>query len=102
MYTNEQNLVTTFQGVMKCLDDPELPVRCQAAFALQPLLRHEFVINTMKPQIPQVMQRFLSLVNEVDADTLSVVMEDFVEQFSKELLPFAVDLALNLVCNLIL
>jgi importin-7 len=91
--------VTAFQCVMGCLDDPELPVRCQAALALQPLLRHEYVINAMKPQIPQLMQRLLSLVNEVDADMLSMVMEEFVEQFSNELAPFAVDLALNLVSS---
>jgi len=83
---------------MGCLDDRELPVRCQAALALQPLLRHEYVINAMKPQIPQIMQRLLGLINEVDADMLSMVMEEFVEQFSTELTPFAVDLALNLVC----
>lgn len=83
--------------MMGCLDDPELPVRCQAALALQPLLRHEYVVNAMRPQIPQLMQRLLTLVNEVDADMLSMVMEEFVEQFSDELTPFAVDLATNLV-----
>jgi importin-7 len=90
--------MTAFQLVMGCLDDPELPVRCQAALALQPLLRHEYVVNAMRPQIPQLMQRLLTLVNEVDADMLSMVMEEFVEQFSNELTPFAVDLATNLVC----
>jgi importin-7 len=82
---------------MNCLDDPELPVRCQAALALQPLLRHEYVVNAMRPQIPQLMERMLALVNDVDADMLSSVMEEFVEQFSNELTPFAVDLAANLV-----
>lgn len=82
---------------MGCLDDPELPVRCQAALALQPLLRHAYVVQAMKPQIPQLMQRLLALVNEIDADMLSMVMEEFVEQFSDELTPFAVDLAMNLV-----
>jgi importin-7 len=86
---------------MACLDDPELPVRCQAALALQPLLRHDYVVNAMRPQIPLLMQRLLSLVNEVDADTLSAVMEEFVEQFSNELTPFAVDLALNLVKRIV-
>ena len=82
---------------MACLDDAELPVRCQAAFTLQPLLRHEYVVNAMRPQIPQIMQRLMDLVNEVDADMLSSVMEEFVEQFANELTPFAVHLALNLV-----
>jgi hypothetical protein len=90
-------VITAYQCVIACLDDPELPVRCQAAFALQPLLRHEYVITAMRPQIPQLMQRLLGLVNDVDADMLSMVMEEFVEQFSNELTPFAVDLALNLV-----
>jgi hypothetical protein len=87
---------------MACLDDPELPVRCQAALALQPLLRHDYVVNAMRPQIPLLMERLLALVNEVDADTLSAVMEEFVEQFSNELTPFAVDLALNLVQQLLI
>ena len=90
-------MVTAFQCIMGCLDDAELPVRCQAAFTLQPLLRHEYVVNAMRPQIPQIMQRLMDLVNEVDADMLSSVMEEFVEQFSNELTPFAVHLALNLV-----
>lgn len=82
---------------MGCLDDSELPVRCQAAFTLQPFLRHDYVVIAMRPQIPQIMKRLMDLVNEVDADMLSSVMEEFVEQFSNELTPFAVDLALNLV-----
>lgn len=72
-------------------------MRCQAALALQPLLRHEYVVNAMRPQIPQLMQRMMALISEVDADMLSSVMAEFVEQFSNELTPFAVDLALNLV-----
>jgi hypothetical protein len=56
----------------------------------------------MRPQIPLLMERLLALVNEVDADTLSAVMEEFVEQFSNELTPFAVDLALNLVQQLLI
>jgi importin-7 len=51
----------------------------------------------MRPQIPQLMQRLLALVNDVDADMLSMVMEEFVEQFANELTPFAVELTLNLV-----
>jgi importin-7 len=92
-------VVVAYQLVLACLDDPELPVRCQAALALQPLLRHEFVVNAMRPQIPQLMERLLKLVNEVDADMLSMVMEEFVEQFSNELTPLAVDLAVNLVSH---
>ena len=49
-----------------------------------------------------LMQRLLGLVNDVDSDMLSMVMEEFVEQFSNELTPFAVDLAINLVCHPIL
>jgi importin-7 len=90
-------VVTSFQCVIGCLDDPELPVRCQAALALQPLLRHPYVVQTMRPQIPQIMQRLLALVNEIDADMLSMVMEEFVEQFSDELTPYTVDLAATLV-----
>ena len=73
--------------------DPELPVRVEAALALQPLIRHEIIRASMQQNIPQIMQQLLKLANEVDVDALANVMEDFVEEFAAELTPFAVALS---------
>jgi hypothetical protein len=36
-----QNLATVYQNVVECIRDNELPVKVQAALALQPMIRHE-------------------------------------------------------------
>jgi len=79
------------------MTDLELPVRVEAALALQPLIKHDFIRNSMKQNIPQIMQQLLKLANEVDVDALANVMEDFVEVFATELTPFAVALTEQLV-----
>ena len=72
-------------------------MRVEAALALQPLIRHEFIRKSMQENIPQIMQQLLKLTNEVDVDALANVMEEFVEVFASELTPFAVELTEQLV-----
>lgn len=95
-FTNEQNLATLYQNVLDALRDPELPVKVQAALALQPMIRHESVRNAMAPNLPFIMQELLNLTNEIDIDTLANVMEEFVEVFAEQLTPFAVQLCTQL------
>ena len=82
-----------YKNILDCMADPELPVRVEAALALQPLIRHDIIRTNMQQNIPQIMQQLLKLANEVDVDALSNVMEDFVEVFANELTPFAVALS---------
>jgi hypothetical protein len=46
-----------------------------------------------------IMQVLLSLTNEIDMDTITEVMEQFVDFFSDELTPFAVQLGAQMVFN---
>ncbi|RUS35493.1 armadillo-type protein [Jimgerdemannia flammicorona] len=73
------------QSVLDGLRDSELPVRVEAALALQPMIRHE--------------SELLNLTNEIDVDTLASVMEEFVEVFAEQLAPFAVQLCSQLVTS---
>ncbi|KAF0457185.1 ARM repeat-containing protein [Gigaspora margarita] len=91
-FEQESNLATAFQGITNCMRDEELPVKVQACLALQSMIRHETVRVALIPNIPMVMQQLLDLTNQIDTDTLANVMEDFVEVFSKELSPFAIQL----------
>lgn len=50
----------------------------------------------MVPNLPLIMQEFLNLTNEIDIDTLSSVMGEFVEVFAEQLTPFAVQLCSQL------
>jgi importin-7 len=91
-FKEETNLHTIYRNILESMADPELPVRVEAALALQPLIRHDFIRNSMQQNIPQIMQQLLKLANEVDVDSLANVMEEFVEVFAQELTPFAVAL----------
>ena len=92
-FKDPNNLITIYRNILESMADPELPVRVEAALALQPLIRHEVIRASMQQNIPQIMQQLLKLANEVDVDALANVMEDFVEEFAAELTPFAVALS---------
>jgi len=92
-FKDPNNLLIIYRNILECMADSELPVRVEAALALQPLIRHDIIRVNMQQNIPQIMQQLLKLANEVDVDSLSNVMEDFVEVFAAELTPFAVALS---------
>ncbi|KAI4283002.1 MAG: hypothetical protein L6R38_002486 [Xanthoria sp. 2 TBL-2021] len=92
-FKDSSNLLVIYRNILESMADPELPVRVQAALALQPLIRHDVIRQSMQENIPQIMQQLLKLANEVDVDSLANVMEDFVEEFATELTPFAVALS---------
>lgn len=92
-FKDPNNLLIIYRNILECMADSELPVRVEAALALQPLIRHDIIRINMQQNIPQIMQQLLKLANEVDVDALSNVMEDFVEVFAAELTPFAVALS---------
>jgi hypothetical protein len=92
-FKDSNNLLVIYRNILECMADTDLPVRVEAALALQPLIRHDIIRINMQQNIPQIMQQLLKLANEVDVDALSNVMEDFVEVFATELTPFAVALS---------
>lgn len=92
-FQDPNNLMIIYRNILESMTDPELPVRVEAALALQPLIRHDIIRASMQQNIPQIMHQLLKLANEVDVDALANVMEDFVEVFSTELTPFAVALS---------
>lgn len=95
-FAGDENMSTLYNKLLGCLKDNELPVKVHAALALQPLIRHESVRDAMIPNLPFIMQELLNLTNEIDADVLAAVMEEFVEVFAEQLVPFAVQLCTQL------
>lgn len=95
-FKNVENISYAYQMVLKCMNDEHLPVQVEAALALQPLIGHEDVRIALSSRIPEVMQHLLDLGNKVDIDAISGIMEEFVEVFSHQLTPFAVQLAQQL------
>ncbi|KAF9586050.1 hypothetical protein BGW38_010110 [Lunasporangiospora selenospora] len=91
-FEDSNNTAIAFSGLMDGLQDSQLPVKVVAALALRPMIRHDLVREAMRPHLQQIMHELLKITNEIDVDTLSEVMDDFVEVFSDDLAPFAVQL----------
>ncbi|KAJ2722037.1 Nonsense-mediated mRNA decay protein 5 [Coemansia sp. Benny D115] len=85
-----------FESVLGLLNDSQLPVRVHAALALQPMIENEVVRDLLASHLPQVMQVFLNLTNEIDSDTITHVIDEFVEVFADRMSPFAVQLCQQL------
>ncbi|KAJ1979325.1 Nonsense-mediated mRNA decay protein 5 [Dimargaris cristalligena] len=91
-FRNRQCLPFILEQALSLMQDPEIPVRVQAALSLQPLIEHENVREAIVPHLPQIMTNFLALTNQLDIDTLAGVMESFVETFSDQMAPYSFEL----------
>jgi len=80
------------QGVMNCMQNDELPVKIAASLALCSLLQYESIQTEIGPYIGVIMQELLKLLNEIDMDTLTPLMNRMVELFADQLAPYATQL----------
>ncbi|KAK7203628.1 putative nonsense-mediated mRNA decay protein [Myxozyma melibiosi] len=92
-FKDPNNISIIYSNIAACLNDKHLPVQIEAALALQPLARHESIRNALSQNIKAVMAKLMELTKKIDMDPLIGVMEDFVDMFSEQLAPFAVELA---------
>ncbi|KAJ6622613.1 armadillo-type protein [Mycena sp. CBHHK59/15] len=96
-WSSEEHLNVHFRAVAAALDDPEFPVRVQAALALtEMVILHDSVKTAVAPQVGKVIQDLLKLSDETDLDILNRSMEVMVEAFQTELLPVAAQLTARL------
>lgn len=91
-FENIENISFAYQSILKCMEDEHLPVQIEAALALQPMVKHKEICAALSERIPEIMTRLLDLANKIDVDAIAGVIEEFVEVFSDQLSPFAVDL----------
>ncbi|KAG6330261.1 hypothetical protein ID866_8829 [Astraeus odoratus] len=92
-----ENLEKHSHAVAAALDDPDLPVRVQAALALTKMAEvYDSVRDAIAPQVGKVIQDLLKLSDETDLDILNNAMESMVERFQDELLPVATQLTARL------
>ncbi|KAF9046357.1 armadillo-type protein [Panaeolus papilionaceus] len=96
-WSTPQLLREHFEAVARSLDDPEFPVKVQAALALTEMVQaYESVREAVAPQIGKVIQDLLKMSDETDLDILNNSMDVMVELFQTELLPVAAQLAARL------
>lgn len=80
------------EALWQSLQDPELPVRVNAAVSLIKLLGHEIAQELIKPGLGQLIRHFLKLIDDIDYDELIESLKTIVEIYEAEIGPYAVEL----------
>ncbi|KAG9003232.1 hypothetical protein FRB94_007759 [Tulasnella sp. JGI-2019a] len=86
-WKDPKNHEASFRALVAAMDDPQLPVRVQAAISLGETLHDESVKHALLPGLEKIMQDLFKLSDETDIDQLSETLEGFIEEFKDQLLP---------------
>ncbi|XP_073693808.1 importin-8 [Garra rufa] len=79
------------------VDDKEMPVKVEAAIALQTLVRNQEQAKVyIRPFIKPVMQELLHIIKETENDDLTGVIQKMICEYSEEVAVIAVDMTQNL------
>uniref|UniRef100_A0A8C5PDX5 Importin N-terminal domain-containing protein n=1 Tax=Leptobrachium leishanense TaxID=445787 RepID=A0A8C5PDX5_9ANUR len=97
-FKNDQNLQTALELTRRCLiDDREMPVKVEAAIALQVLISNqEKAKEYIAPYIRPVMQSLLHIIRETENDDLTNVIQKMICEYSEEVTPIAVEMTQHL------
>ena len=98
-YLNSQSLNLKALGLKalnKLLVDSELPVRYEASLALPKLLKGGTPKGLLNLEIRNVLEIYFKLLNEIHSDKVMEALESIISAFGKEIIPFTVELTLNL------
>lgn len=94
----EANLIEAVRLTTNALlTDPELPVKVEAAIALQNMLKdQERVQKHLEPQIKQVTLELLNIIRETENDDLTSVLSKIVCKYKDQLCPIAIEICTHL------
>ncbi|GFY57812.1 importin-7 [Trichonephila inaurata madagascariensis] len=97
-FQNEVNLITALQLTQNALlSDKELPVKVEAAVALQMLITNqERAEKHLEPHIKPIALELLKILRETENDDLTNVMQKIVCTYTQQLLPIAVEMTQHL------
>ncbi|CAI5763392.1 importin-7 isoform X1 [Podarcis lilfordi] len=97
-FKSDQNLQTALELTRRCLiDDREMPVKVEAAIALQVLISNqERAKEYITPFIRPVMQALLHIIRETENDDLTNVIQKMICEYSEEVTPIAVEMTQHL------
>lgn len=97
----EANLVQALEFTQHCLlNDKDLPVRVEAAMALQFLISCQDKAQKMvEPNIKQVILELLKIIRETQNDDLTSVMQRLVCTYTQQVMPIAVEMTQHLAAT---
>ncbi|KAK6465862.1 armadillo-type protein [Scheffersomyces coipomensis] len=98
----EFNQLIIYQGILNNFNQTtNLVLNFESSLAIQAYINHEKFKPILSTMIVPIMSKLLELSNEIDNDSISVVMQECVENFSEQLQPFGIDLMAKLVEQLL-
>ncbi|KAJ6808075.1 importin beta-like SAD2 [Iris pallida] len=95
-FSDQNNFRKALHCVVAGLRDPELPVRVDSVFALRSFVEACKDLNEIRPILPQLLDEFFKLMNEVENEDLVFTLETIVDKFGEEMAPYAFGLCQNL------
>ncbi|ERN11860.1 importin beta-like SAD2 [Amborella trichopoda] len=95
-FSDQGNFTRALHSVVSGLRDPELPVRVDSVFALRSFVEACKDLNEIRPILPQLLDEFFKLMNEVENEDLVFTLETIVDKFGEEMAPYALGLCQNL------
>ena len=99
-FNNRNVLGEAFRCTINCLlHDKEIPVKVEAAVALQMMLtsQGDTVKQFVEPQIGEITMELLKVIKETHNDDLTSVMQKIVCTYTEQLIPMATNISYNLV-----
>ncbi|KAG5137767.1 hypothetical protein JHK82_022498 [Glycine max] len=95
-FSDQNNFRSALQCVVSRMQDSELPVRVDSVFALRSFIEACKDLNEIRPILPQLLDEFFKLMNEVENEDLVFTLETIVDKFGEEMAPYALGLCQNL------
>uniref|UniRef100_M4BHV7 Importin N-terminal domain-containing protein n=1 Tax=Hyaloperonospora arabidopsidis (strain Emoy2) TaxID=559515 RepID=M4BHV7_HYAAE len=99
-FKDEQTLIRIVNGMLDAMFDPELPVRIEAAKTIRFVVMYphsDTVVEVLRPRLPQILEQFFSLMDEIGNDEVVVALEHIIDRFSSEIGPFSLQLVAKFV-----
>lgn len=95
-FSDPNNFRNALRSVVAGMRDPELPVRVDSVFALRSFVEACKDLDEIRPILPQLLDEFFKLMNEVENEDLVFTLETIVDKFGEEMAPYALGLCQNL------
>lgn len=95
-YASEDHLRCALNEIYQSLHHPDLPVRVEAALAMNDLLAQEIAVEFLRPGLEQLLKTYLKIMDDIDFDELVEALQALVETYEEEIAPYAVSLCSKL------
>jgi importin-7 len=99
-FRDEQTLVQIVTGMLDCMFDKELPVSVESAKTIRFVVQYphsDTVLEVIQPRLPQILERFFNLMDEIGSDEVVVALEQIIDKFGDQIGPYSLQLIAKFV-----